>query len=299
MGCEPDSRREERGQIGGLGSAELLAALSLVKAGRLYDLEVERFRGMPLHPVHPQMEVVTFRTPRGLRNQGDQAWAREGNAENVAFISDLVVATVHSGTHVDALSHITVGEDDHWYGGRSAGEELGDFGPLSCDAAAIPPIITRGLLLDLPGQLGVPVLERGRGISAAELRSVAAAQGTEVRRGDTVLVRTGYASLYPDPEAMAAHKGAGIDPSAASWLAQQGTVAVGGDTESLEQSPPAKPGNPHPVHTVLLVENGIYIIEMLDLEALARDQVHEFLFVALPCKIRGATGSMIRPVAIV
>lgn len=292
-------RSDEQGPIKNLGQDDLLAAFSLVKQGKVYDLEVERFRGMPLHPAHPQMEVVNFRSPEGIQNQRDQEWLNSKNAENMAFISDLIVSTVHSGTHIDALAHVTVGEDNHWYGGNRAAEKLGDFGPLVCDAGAIPPVMTRGVLLDVPGHRGVDVLEKGEGISAGELQTVAAAQGTELRPGDTVLVRTGYVSLYPDAERMAEHAGPGIDKSAAAWLVEKGAVAVAGDTEALEQSPCAEPENPHAVHTVLLVENGVYIMEMVNMEELAAAEVYEFLFLALPCKIRGATGSMIRPVAIV
>lgn len=292
-------RSDEQGPARKIGPAERLAALSLVKEGKLYDLEIERFRGMPLHPSHPQMEILAFRTPKGIQNQGDQEWLKENNSENMAFISDLVVGTVHSGTHIDALAHVTVGEDNHWFGGNSAADHLGDFGPLVCDASAIPPIITRGVLLDVAGHLGVERLAKGQGISADELRAVADSQGTEVRPGDAVLVRTGYVSLYPDADLMADNFGPGIDKSAATWLVEQGVVTVAGDTESLEQIPCVDPNNPHAVHTVLLIENGVYIIEMLNMEELAADKVYEFLFVALPCKLRGATGSMIRPVAIV
>lgn len=293
------TRSEEQGPIKDLGKDDLLAAFSLVKQGKVYDLEVERFRGMPLHPAHPQMEIVNFRSPQGIQNQRDQEWLNEKNGENMAFISDLIIGTVHSGTHIDALAHVTVGEDNHWFGGNKAVEKLGDFGPLVCDAAAIPSVITRGVLLDVAGHRGVAVLGKGEGVSAEELQEVAAGQGTEIRPGDTVLVRTGYVGLYPDAERMAEHAGPGIDKSAATWLVERGAVAVAGDTEALEQSPCAEPENPHAVHTVLLVENGVYIMEMLNMEELAADRSYEFLFLALPCKIRGATGSMIRPVAVV
>ncbi|HMJ37736.1 MAG TPA: cyclase family protein [Baekduia sp.] len=292
-------RTAEQGPIAGVGDADVLAAIALARQGRIYDLEVERFRGMPLHPAHPQMEVVSFRTPKGIQNQGDQAWLNENNSDNMAFISDLVVGTVHSGTHVDALAHVTVGEDNHWYGGNAAGEKLGDWGPLVCDATAIPPIVTRGVLLDVAGHLGVDVMDKGHGISASDLQAVAAAQGVQLRPKDTVLVRTGYISLYPDAERMAQHSGPGIDSSAARWLVEQGVVCAVGDTETLEQIPCADPNNPHAVHTILLVEAGVYIVEMANMEQLAADKAYEFLFVALPCKIRGATGSMIRPIAIV
>jgi kynurenine formamidase len=292
-------RTDEQGPIAGVRDADVLTAMALARQGRIYDLEVERFRGMPLHPAHPQLEVVSFRTPKGIQNQGDQSWLNENNSDNMAFISDLVVGTVHSGTHIDALAHVTVGEDNHWYGGNAAGEKLGDWGPLVCDATAIPPIVTRGVLLDVAGHLGVDVMDKGQGISAGDLQAVAAAQGVQLRPKDTVLVRTGYVSLYPDAERMAEHSGPGIDSSAARWLVEQGVVCAVGDTETLEQIPCADPNNPHAVHTILLVEAGVYIVEMANMEQLAADKAYEFLFVALPCKIRGATGSMIRPIAIV
>jgi kynurenine formamidase len=104
-------RTDEQGPISAVGADDVLAALQLAKRGKVYDLEVERFRGMPLHPAHPQTEIVTFRSPKGIQSQRDQAWLNENNADNVAFVSELVVGTVHSCTHIDALAHITVGED--------------------------------------------------------------------------------------------------------------------------------------------------------------------------------------------
>jgi len=115
-------------------------------------------------------------------------------------------------------------------------------------------------------------------------------------------VRTGYMSHWPDEERMAEHRGPGPDLSAALWLAERGVAATGSDTETYEVQPapdPGTPANPQPVHTALLIERGIYLLESLDLEELARDRVYEFLFVALPLKIRGATGSMVDPIAVV
>ena len=292
-------REGEVGPAGDLSQTDVLAALRGVTQGRLYDLEVERFRGMPIHPAHPQMEVVSFRTPRGLHNQGDQEWLKTRNRANMSFISELVMGTVHSGTHIDALAHVTVGEDNHWHGGFSADDYLGDWGPLKGDATALPPIITRGVLIDVAGSKGVDVLEGSEGISSDDLKAALAVQGTELRARDAVLIRTGYCGLYPDAERMRAYFGSGINADAARWLADQGVVVVGGDTESLEQLPSADPDNPHIVHTILLIEHAIHIVEMAYLEDLAADKQYEFLFIALGLKIRGATGSMIRPIAVV
>ena len=209
------------------------------------------------------------------------------------------MGTVHSGTHVVALSHITCGERHEWFGASNADEHLGDFGPLRGDPTEIPPLIARGVLIDVAGARGVEALGAHEAIGADELRDVLDGQGVELETGDVALIRTGYLSGWPDANFIAAHQQAGIDRDAALWLASLGVVAVGADTEALEVLPSTVAGNPHPVHLALLGERGIFIIEMVDCEELARDRVYEFCFVCLPLSVRGATGSMVRPVALV
>jgi kynurenine formamidase len=279
----------------------VLEATGLVREGRLYSLARERFRGMPLFPGHPQFEVLAYRTPQGLRAAGDEPWG-PGNDAGLGYMSEIVLGTTHTGAHVDAHAHMTVGEDDRWHGG-SARTDLGDFGPLKGDATELPSFWARGLLYDVPGFRDVEFMGKGEPVSASELREIGSAQGIEEPgEGDVVLVRTGYMSHFPDAERMAAHRGPGPDITVAHWLAECGVLATGSDTETYEVQPapdPGTPANPQPVHTYLLIERGVYLMESLDLEELARDRVYEFLFVALPLKIRGATGSMIDPVAVV
>lgn len=281
-----------------LSQSDVRNALALAVRGRVYDLDCERFPGMPLFAGHPAFQVLSYRTPRGLVNQGDQEWLAD-NEVNFHWQSEMVMGTVHSGTHIDALSHITCGDEHTWYGGGSADRDLGDFGPLREDATEIPPIITRGVLIDIPGLRGVDALDAHEPIGAPELQEALSRQRVKLHAGDVAVVRTGYLSGWPDADFIAAHEQAGIDRDAALWLAEQGVVAVAGDTESVEVLPSTVPGNPHPVHIALLAERGIFIIEMVNCEELARDQVFEFCFVCLPVSIRGATGSMVRPVAIV
>ena len=279
----------------------VLEATGLVREGRLYSLARERFRGMPLFPGHPQFEVLAYRTPQGLRAAGDEPWG-PGNDAGLGYMSEIVLGTTHTGAHVDAHAHMTLGEDDRWHGG-SARTDLGDFGPLKGDATELPPFWARGLLYDVPGFRDVEFMGKGEPVSASELREIGSAQGIEEPgEGDVVLVRTGYMSHFPDAERMAAHRGPGPDITVAHWLAECGVLATGSDTETYEVQPapdPGTPANPQPVHTYLLIERGVYLMESFDLEELARDRVYEFLFVALPLKIRGATGSMIDPVAVV
>jgi kynurenine formamidase len=270
-----------------------------VRDGRIYRLARERFPKMPLFAGHPSFEVLSYRTPQGIRAAGDHPWG-EPNDACLGYMSELVMGTTHTGAHIDAHAHMTVGEEDRWHGG-SARTDLGDFGPLVGDATEIPPLWRRGVLYDVPGHRGVTALGAGEPIGADELLAIEAATGVAAAAGDVALVRTGYLSAWPDPERLAAHRGAGPDLSAARLLVDRGVVATGSDTETYEVQPApdrGEPANPQPVHTLLLIERGVYILESLDLETLAQAGVREFLFVALPLAIRGATGSMVDPVAV-
>jgi kynurenine formamidase len=291
----------EIGAVAGMPPEQLVRAAGLVREGRVISLAAARFPGMPLFPGHPPFQVLNYRTPRGIRVTGAEPWGPVNDA-GLGYMAEYVMATSHSGAHMDALAHMTVGDDMHWYGGGRADEHLTDFGPVHGDASRMPPFFTRGVLLDVPAFRGVDRLPAGSPVGAAELEAICEAQGTAVEPWDVVLIRTGYMGLWPDAEAMARHKTAGPDVSAARWLLERGIVATGTDTETYEVQPapdPGPTGNPQPVHTALLIDNGVYIMESLDLERLAADGVHEFLFVALPLKIAGATGSMLDPLAVV
>ncbi|HEX4897917.1 MAG TPA: cyclase family protein [Candidatus Limnocylindrales bacterium] len=296
MSAQPDI-----GPIGRQTAADVVRAAGLVREGRMISLAAVRYPGMPLFPGHPPFQVLNYRTPRGIRVTGAKPWGPINDA-GLGYMAEYVMATSHSGAHMDALAHMTVDDDMHWYGGGNADEHLTDFGPTFLDASTMPPFFTRGVLLDAAGHRGLACLPKGSPVDAAEMDAICAAEGVEVRAGDVVTIRTGYMGLWPDAEAMAAHKTPGPDLSAARWLLERGVVATGTDTETYEVQPapdPGPTGNPQPVHTLLLIQNAIYLMESLDLEALARERIYEFLFVALPVKIRGATGSMVDPVAVV
>jgi kynurenine formamidase len=290
-GAEDESTRSRAGVV---------AAARLVKSGRMYSLAADRFPGMPLFPGHPAFQVLTYRSPHGLSVDREEPWG-PGNEVGLGYMSEIVMGSAHSGAHIDAHAHMTIGKEGRWFGGN-ARDHLSDFGPRMGDATSLPPLFTRGVLLDVPKHRGVPCLPAADVVAASELERIARDQGTEIRPGDVVLVRTGYMSLWPDVDQMAAHRTPGPDISAARWLAECGVVATGSDTETYEVQPApdrGRPANPQPVHTHLLIERGVYLMESLDLEQLSTDAVYEFLFVALPLKIRGATGSMIDPLAVV
>jgi kynurenine formamidase len=295
------STYQEVGPIGELPAAKVVEAARLVKQGRCFSLAVARYPGMPLFPGHPPFQVMLARTPEGIRAEGAQPWGPPNDA-GLGYMADYLLATTHSGAHIDALAHMTVGPDNHWYGGGNTAEHLTDGGPAVGDAEKLPPFFTRGVLLDAAAFRGIDALPASSPVDAAEMQAIADAQGVEVRPWDVVLIRTGYLKYWPDATAMARHKTAGPDLSAAEWMLDRGVVATGTDTETYEVQPAPDrgvPANPQPVHTRLLIENGIYLMESLYLEELAQEKAYEFLFVTLPVKIRGATGSMIDPLAVV
>ena len=187
---------------------------------------------------------------------------------------------------------MTIGEGDRWNGGAAA-EHLDDFGPLRGDATEIPPLWRRGVLYDVPAHRGLPFLGRAEAVSAHELKAIEASTGVGAGAGDVALVRTGYMRHWPDEERMAEHRGPGprhLGRPPAGGPRRRGHRVGHEDVRGAAGARPRGPSNPQPVHTLLLIQRGIYIMESLDLEELAAAGAREFLFVALPLRIRGATG---------
>ncbi len=249
-------------------------------AARVFDLAQPYFVGMPHHPSHPPFLYSL------VKRHGDFV-GPQGNSS----ASDAIALGSHVGTHIDALSHFSCCGKLH--GGVPAEEEQSWEGGLEKHSIdGVPPILRRGVLLDIAGRYGA-VLPEDFEITPSELD--AAAEGIEIRAGDVVLLRTGWARYFGDARKFISEvRGPGPALAGAQWLSTRGVYAAGSDTVAFEKVPDAG----MPVHVHLLVESGTHIIECLNLEELAAERVKEFLFVALPLKIRGATGSPVRPVAL-
>ncbi len=255
----------------------------LIKDGRTYDLGQPLYPGIPHHPLHPPFAYVM------ARKHGDVLYENGGSSAN-----DLFVLGSHTGTHLDAIGHIS--KNGLMFGGLVAKNEQ-DYnkGLRSLGINETPPIFARGVLLDFPGTFGVDILEKTRALTAEDVRKALKYGNVQIEPGDVVLVRTGWGRYWEYPDRFNDHSGVpGIDLGAAKLLASSGAAFVGADTTACEITP----SKSLEVHTYLLTEKGIQIMEMLYLETLAKEAVFEFLFVAIPLKIRGATGSPIRPVAI-
>jgi kynurenine formamidase len=262
--------------------------LRLIRQSKVYDLAQPYFTGMPHFPTHPPFLF-------GLtRKHGDMLL--EGGVSSSA---DSIALGGHVGTHIDALCHFSCGGKLH--GGVEAGavqSYAGGFRELSVDT--VEPILRRGVLLDIAGQMGVDALPADFAIRTEHLESTARAEEVDIHAGDVVLLRTGWARYFTDTPLYLTgglgHQVTGPGPEAegARWLSRRGVFAAGSDTIAFEKVPAAS----MPVHVHLLVESGIHIIEALNLEELARDHIYEFALVAAPLKIRGGTGSPLRPLAL-
>jgi kynurenine formamidase len=261
-------------------TADLLAALG---AARVYDLEQPRYAGAPTFPAHEPGVLLHLHR----RHEA-------GLGERRTSASALLVMAEHSGTHLDALCHQA--EDLTLHGGVAVDASVQTpYGFTALGVDTIEPVIARGVLLDVPAALGRR-LEPGYAITAGDLE--AAADGIELREGDVVLVRTGGGALWDDRPAYEA--AAGVAPDGSRWLADRRPLAVGADNLAWDVPGIDDPElGTLPGHSILIVRAGILIMESLRLEELAADGVREFGFVCLPLKLRGGTGSPVRPIALV
>ena len=257
---------------------ELLDAL---RGARTYDLEQPRYQGAPVFGAHEPGVLLHLhrRHEPGL-----------GEARTSA--SGMLVMAEHSGTHIDALCHQA--EHLRMHGGVEVSPSVQTpYGFTALGVDTLPPLIARGVLLDVAGDEPLPP---GHAVSAAELE--AAAAGVAIGPGDVVLVRLGSGALWGDRAAYEA--AGGISAEGSAWLARREPAAVGADNLAWDVPGARDPElGTLPGHALLIVRAGVPIIESLNLEALAADGVREFGFVCLPLKLRGGTGSPVRPLALV
>lgn len=264
------------------GVTDLAAAL---RAARVFDLEHPRQFGDPVHPPHRPGTLFTLHRRH-----------EPGFEEARTSASGMIFTAEHAGTHIDALSHQAV--DMTLFGGVRVSPEVQTptgFTRLGIDT--VPPIVARGVMLDLAALRGNPLAERTL-VSAAELEEAQQAQQSEIGAGDVVLVRTGNDLAWGTPDRYL--NGPGISGEASEWLAGRGVLAVGADNVAWDL-----PGYVDdrlkvslPGHVVLLVRHGVYIIENLNLAPLSAARGVEFIFICLPLKIRGGTASPVRPLAL-
>jgi kynurenine formamidase len=271
-----------------------LAALASVSQGRIYDVSHEIHMGAPfMAPNQTPYLMSIWASWKDTIKRRRAIGARNDAGTNLERIE----MTTHVGTHIDALGHFSTG--DRLYNGFCAPDVVTDWGLTKLGIENAPPIITRGLLFDVAGLDGGSHLDPGRVVTPDDLKRAADTGGFSVAPGDVALIRTGWGRYFAVDNARYLQGEPGIDVPGARWLIDQGIVAIGADNMAVEVLPNPDHGLALPVHQFALSQCGVYLIENLALEELAQDRVATSCFVLLATKFRGATGSPVRPVAMV
>lgn len=297
VGISPWGPDDELGRLNLMTDASRAAVMARVDGARVYDLSVDYFIGMPSWQAagDPRYQIWMTHTPNGTVVDDPVGVGARVN-RHVSYSGSAVSMYNHSGTHIDALNHF--GLNGRIYNGFSASEHLGDRGWRKTGAEKIPPIVARGVLIDVAALRGVEMLPPGYRIGRQDLVDALERQGTRLQPGDVVLVRTGRMKHYERAaEYMMNPPGMGIE--AARFLVEEsGAMTVGADNLSFEAFPSEVDGNYIPVHTYLLAQHGVHILELVQLEELAKDRVYEFAFIGASLKLRGADAAPMRPIAI-
>jgi kynurenine formamidase len=303
---------DEVGSLNEMTDASRLAALRLADSGKVYDLGVLYDRTSYKWPGHSPGEILSFRTPEGVKRQQDLPQIINNNNSRTAWHSSALFINDNVATQIDGLGHATEGDDDHWYNGFKEKDWGGNWGPRKADASTIPPIIARGVLIDIAGAKGVEALPSNYIITVEDIEGALRKQQTQLKPGDVVLIRTGtlryWGETGSDHARIGKHDSAGISVETAKWLVEQnGAMMIGSDTSGVEYNPKdedamayrAKYRSFMPVHNYLLIEQGVHIGEFHYLEGLARERVYEFCYIACTNKIKGSTaGFTLRPIAV-
>jgi len=297
VGKSPWGADDEIGRLNLMTEASQQAVLSRIKGAAAYDLSVEYFIGMPSWQAagDPHYRMWMTHTPHGTVID-DPLGLGEAMNQHVSYSGAAISLYTHMGTHIDALNHF--GLNGEIWNGFKARDHLGDRGWSVAGAENIPPIIARGVLIDVAAAKGVEMLPDAYRVTREDLVTTLQKQGVSLQQGDIVLIRTGRMKVYKDTATYMKNP-PGMGMAAARYLVEEsGAMIVGADNLSFEAFPSEVETNYVPVHSYLLAEQGTPIMELVYLEDLSRDQVYEFAFIGGSLKLRGSDAAPIRPIAI-
>ncbi|MFQ5933827.1 MAG: cyclase family protein [Dehalococcoidia bacterium] len=275
-------REDQMGALNLLTPGVVLKAVRLVKKGVVYSLAVPLERDGPQYPnFHKTWKVCHFST--------------QHNPE-VQFVDDVVTMEAHSGTHIDALGHV-------WAEGclynKFPEDQINSHGVWKDGIENVRWMVGRGVMLDIPAYRGIDHMAPAEVVTPDDLDGAAKAQGVKFEPGDIVLVRTGWYTLFYKDRAQWEKAFPGPDGSLAPWLKEHDVCAIGADNPTVEVRENAAVHAGSPLHRYALRDLGIYLLENLDLEELARDRVYEFMFVGAPLRLMRASGAPWNPLAII
>ena len=264
----------------------VMKAAQLIKTGKTYALGIPVGSTTPAYP--PRSVKITVVQPGQAGNPGL-------GPNKATYNDDMIDGWVGVGSQMDGLGHLGI---EHVY---YNGNKIADFGDTTglkkLGIDKVPPIVTRGVMLDMAAYYKSDIVKEGTAFNVKEIEEAAKAQGVEIREGDVVLFHTGWLGLIGKDDKRYNGGEPGLGVEGAKYLTGKGVVAVGADTWGVEVVP-FESSNLFEVHQTLLAKNGTYILENMDTSELAKDKAYEFLFVLGQPRFKGGVQSMINPVAI-
>jgi kynurenine formamidase len=281
---------DERGAANRMTPARALAAAKLIRTGKTYSLGRVYEHGMPLPGKRHFSLTIPGRPTGGPDGKNRGVYNEEMFSGEIGQI----------GTQLDGLGHVGVRMfgDDYFYNGHKLSEFHTSWGLQKLGIEKVGVFFTRGVLIDVAAFRGVARMKAGEVITVKDLEGALKAQKTEVKEGDVVLLRTGHGKLWMKDNEAYGKGEPGLGMAAGKWLCEKKITLVGSDTWATEVVPSEDKDRPFEVHQLLLVRHGVYNLENLDLEEVARDKVYEFAFIFAPLRLKGATGSPGNPIAV-
>ena len=278
---------DEIGRLNWITPESVQAIMEKMDASKVYDLAVTYKSDMPswTEAGDPPFSIWMTHTPQGEVVEGRSGYSGEIHKE-YSYSGDAISMYTHCGTHIDTLNHMGY-YGKHW-NGWTQDEHLGSMVWTKGGSDRYPPIIARGVMLDIAGLKGVDILEDHYEITPEDCQEAAKKQGITFNKGDLVMIRTGRMKMWPSIDYLAGSPGINVD--SAQWLCEEaGAMCIAGDNIGLEPQP--YHGQYAPVHCYMFATAGAQIIEVVNMEELAADKVYEFVFMGFPMKIYGATGA--------
>ena len=275
---------DERGSANHMKPASVLSAARLIRTGDVIELGHVLNAAMPFFGTR-RFDVHTKRT---FMNQPSN---RRGSNE------ELVISEIGQvGTQFDGFAHQS--HEDSLYNCFKISETATRGGFTKLGIEKVGTLMTRGVLIDVAGLKGVDMLPDTYEITVQDLQQALKKQNLTLRPGDAVIINTGWGRLWGKDNARYVKSCPGIGIAAAEWLAKQNPMLVGADNWPVEVAPNPDREISLPVHQIMLVINGIHLLENLKLDELAAKRIHEFAFMMQPLKMQGFSGSTVAPVAI-
>lgn len=275
------------GSFNMLGPDLVMKAAKLIKTGKTYRLGIETNSKTPAYAPRSFEVTVLYPNQYNGSSYGDN---------HFNFYDDMMNGWMGVGSQIDGLGHAAT--NGVFYNGFKGKDFAKVDGLQRMGVEDYPPIVARGVMIDMAACAGTRIMQEGTAFNRAEIKACAEKQGTTIEKGDVVLFNTGWMNLLDTEPDRFGKVEPGIGLDGAKYLAELNVLAVGADSWALEVLPCEDPKILYPVHQELINYNGIYILENMDTREMAADKAYEFMFVLGPARVTGAVQMIINPIAI-